>query len=99
MVNSYWWCVACRKEVDPTHVTFEERHEDCGYPVEVITPDEQSQLSTLKAQLAEAEECLRIYADVNDWECEDTGWHVVSARLMNVGPHPAEFYFAGKEKG
>ena len=36
---SYWWCPHCKREVDSGNVTFEEKHDTCGYPVTVIEID------------------------------------------------------------
>jgi hypothetical protein len=33
---SYWWCPSCKEEVDGRSVTFQEKHENCGYPVKWI---------------------------------------------------------------
>lgn len=30
----HWWCPACEAEVDPTRVTYNERHDLCGAPAE-----------------------------------------------------------------
>jgi hypothetical protein len=37
MQEGYWYCKKCMVEVDPIHVTYEELHDECGYPVEWIT--------------------------------------------------------------
>lgn len=42
--GGYWWCAHCKVEVGSYHVTYQELHEDCGYPVEWITnADRQEQ--------------------------------------------------------
>ena len=32
--ESYWWCPACKCEVDSTRATHEELHDVCGHSVE-----------------------------------------------------------------
>ena len=36
--DGYWWCQNCKAEVGAYHVTYQERHEDCGHPAEWIAP-------------------------------------------------------------
>lgn len=52
--DGYWWCRECRCECSPKHVTFGECHEDCGHPVEWITPHQRSLINALERKLAEA---------------------------------------------
>jgi hypothetical protein len=33
MIEGYWWCDVCLKEVHAACVTYEEKHDGCGHPV------------------------------------------------------------------
>ena len=51
MSESYWWCANCKEEVDGSHVTYAEMHENCGHPVESITPEKQGRIAVLEDEM------------------------------------------------
>ena len=58
MIESYWWCANCKEEVDGSHVTYGEMHDNCGHPVESITPEKQERIAELETALREIQEQL-----------------------------------------
>ena len=50
MSESYWWCANCTEEVDGSHVTYGEMHDNCGHPVESITPEKQERIAELERE-------------------------------------------------
>ena len=51
MRDSYWWCANCTEEVDGSHVTYGEMHDNCGHPVESITPEKQERIAVLEDEM------------------------------------------------
>lgn len=67
---SHWWCQACKCEVLPQNVTYDEHHDNCGGSVMWINEEEETEveylrqeIDALKKQLAEKDEKAR-FADM-----------------------------------
>ena len=73
--EGYWWCTACKIEVDPHNVTYEERHDTCGSMVVARTEPEAE-------QKAELPRCLQCGAEMDGlpkaqaYECFQCGFHI-----------------------
>ena len=63
MRDSYWWCANCTEEVDGSHVTYGEMHDNCGHPVESITPEKQERIAELEADNARLRGLLKRIED------------------------------------
>jgi len=49
--SGFWWCANCKQEVGAHHVTYQERHEDCGHAVEgLVDTSIVDQLAAMQKQ-------------------------------------------------
>lgn len=86
MSDGYWWCSHCEEEVGAARVTFQERHDSCGRPVEWIEPEDGVDWRA-QAEAAEKDRAREFFVEIGP-----RGGIVSTITRLSDGPIKAGTY-------